>query len=42
MYEIHLPMVMLANRALQRGPGSGASPDQIKADLKVRQNKTII
>jgi hypothetical protein len=36
MYELHLPLVMLANRALQRGPGSGANPEQIKADLKVR------
>ncbi len=35
MYELHLPLVMLANRSLQRGPGGGANPDQIKADLKV-------
>ena len=35
MYELHLPLVMLANRALQRGPSAGVSPEQIKADLKV-------
>ncbi len=35
MYELHLPLVMLANRSLQRGPGGGANPEQIKADLKV-------
>eukprot|EP00095_Tigriopus_kingsejongensis_P011042 maker-scaffold109_size355148-snap-gene-2.26 protein:Tk11042 transcript:maker-scaffold109_size355148-snap-gene-2.26-mRNA-1 annotation:"protein isoform a-like" len=35
MYELHLPLVMLANRALQRGPESGANPQEIKANLKV-------
>ena len=36
MYELHLPLVMLANRALQRGREGGANPEKIKADLKVR------
>lgn len=37
LYELHLPLVMLANRQLQRGPGApGVNPTQIKADLKVR------
>ena len=40
MYELHMPLVMLSNRCLQRGPSCGVSPDQIKADLKVMmQNK---
>jgi len=34
MYELHVPLVMLSNRCLQRGPTCGVSPDQIKADLK--------
>jgi len=34
LYELHLPCVMLANRQLQLGPGSGADPKQIKAGLK--------
>lgn len=35
MYELHLPLVMLANRDLQRGPGAlGVDPEQIKSDLK--------
>jgi len=33
LYELHLPLVMLANRQLQRGPGK-ANPDQIKKGLK--------
>ncbi len=38
LYELHLPLVMLANRALQRGPGStdGMGPKEIKAYLKVK------
>jgi len=36
MYELHLPLVMLSNRALQKGPGSGSDPEKIKADLKVK------
>ena len=35
MYELHLPLLMLSNRALQKGPGSpGVKPGQIKSDLK--------
>ena len=35
MYELHLPLVILSNRFLQRGPGSpGVDPKKIKADLK--------
>jgi len=34
LYELHLPYVMLANRKLQMGPGSGADPKKIKAGLK--------
>jgi len=34
LYEMHLPHVMLANRQLQAGPGSGADPKSIKAGLK--------
>ena len=34
MYELHLPLVLLANRQLQRGPGGGADPAKIKANLK--------
>ena len=36
MYELHVPLVVLSNRALQRGPQSGADPNEIKKDLKVR------
>ena len=39
MYELHVPLVMLSNRCLQRGPTCGVSPDQIKADLKVFYSK---
>lgn len=35
LYELHLPNVMLANRALQRGPGNG-NPSEIKEQLKVK------
>ena len=40
LYELHLPLVMLANRALQRGPGStdGMGPKEIKAYLKVKSS----
>ena len=34
LYELHLPLVMSANRQLQRGPGGGADPKKIKSDLK--------
>ena len=37
LYELHLPNVMLANRALQRGPGN-ANPAEIKEQLKVKTN----
>ena len=33
-YELHLPLVMLTNRNLQRGPACGVGPDQLKTDLK--------
>ena len=36
MYELHVPLVVLSNRALQRGPQSGADPKEIKKDLKVK------
>ncbi|XP_023325963.1 histone-lysine N-methyltransferase ASHR1 [Eurytemora carolleeae] len=34
LYELHLPLVMLANRSLDKGPGSGVNPKSIKAGLK--------
>ena len=34
MYEFHLPLVLLANRQLQQGPGGGADPAKIKANLR--------
>ncbi|XP_059083864.1 SET domain-containing protein SmydA-8-like [Tigriopus californicus] len=34
MYELHLPLVMLANRALERGPNPGTDPKEIKKNLK--------
>ena len=34
LYELHLPYVMLANRQLQAGPGGGADPAKICANLK--------
>jgi len=37
LYELHLPLVLMSNRALQRGPGSpGVNPANIKRDLKVK------
>lgn len=36
MYELHVPLVMLSNRALQRGPSSGEDPNVIKQNLKVK------
>ena len=35
MYELHVPLVMMANRAIERGPGSGVTKNEIKNDLKV-------
>ena len=35
MYELHLPLVLLANRQLQLGPGGGADPKQIKTNLRL-------
>ena len=34
LYELHLPYVMIANRQLQAGPGGGADPAKICANLK--------
>ena len=34
LYELHLPLVMLANRQLQLGPGGGGDPARIVASLK--------
>jgi len=34
MYELHVPLVMMANRAIERGPGSGVTKHEIKNDLK--------
>ena len=34
MYELHLPLVLSANRQLQKGPGGGADPVKIKDNLK--------
>ena len=39
MYELHVPLVMMANRAIERGPGSGVTKNEIKNDLKVRKEK---
>ena len=39
LYELHLPLVMLANRQLQRGPSAVADSgqkDTVKRYLKVR------
>lgn len=33
-YELHLPLVMITNRNLQRGPACGVSPDVLKSGLK--------
>ena len=33
-YELHLPLVMLTNRNLQRGPSCGVKPEILKSDLK--------
>ncbi len=33
-YELHLPLVMLSNRNLQRGPSCGVGPDTLKGDLQ--------
>ena len=33
-YELHLPLVMLTNRNLQRGPSCGVNPEVLKSDLK--------
>jgi hypothetical protein len=36
MYELHLPLVMLANRVLQKGPGGGnVDKEEVKKNLKV-------
>ena len=35
MYELHLPLVMLANRELQKGPNTpGINREEIKDNLK--------
>ena len=34
LYELHLPLVLSANRQLQKGPGGGADPVKIKDNLK--------
>ena len=34
-YELHLPLVMICNRNLQRGPACGVSPESLKKDLKL-------
>ena len=33
-YELHLPLVMLTNRQLQKGPDWVVSPDELKNNLK--------
>ena len=33
-YELHLPLVMLSNRNLQRGPSCGVPPEKLKEDLQ--------
>ena len=40
MYELHVPLVMMANKAIERGPGSGVTKNEIKNDLKV-SNETM-
>ena len=35
MYELHVPLVVLSNRALQRGPKKCKDPNEITKDLKV-------
>ena len=39
MYELHVPLVMLSNRALQRGPAGGEDPNVIKKNLKVKLSR---
>eukprot|EP00096_Caligus_rogercresseyi_P006994 TRINITY_DN2418_c0_g2_i1.p1 TRINITY_DN2418_c0_g2~~TRINITY_DN2418_c0_g2_i1.p1 ORF type:complete len:531 (+),score=146.39 TRINITY_DN2418_c0_g2_i1:103-1695(+) len=34
MYELHLPLVITANRSLQKGPNSGVDPKEIKNNLR--------
>ena len=33
-YELHLPLVMLTNKQLQKGPDCGVNPDELKNNLK--------
>ena len=33
-YELHLPLVMLTNRCLQKGPACGVGPETLKKDLQ--------
>jgi hypothetical protein len=33
-YELHLPLVMLTNRQLQKVPDFGVTPDELKNNLK--------
>ena len=32
-YELHLPLVMITNRLLQKGPACGVNPDELKSNL---------
>ena len=32
-YELHLPLVMLTNKNLQKGPACGVAPEMLKQDL---------
>ena len=42
MYELHLPLVMLANRQLQKGPNTpGINRGEIKDNLKVSEGQKI-
>ena len=42
MYELHVPLVMMANRAIESGPGSGVTKNEIKNDLKVSNETTSL
>ena len=42
MYELHLPLVMLANRQLQGGPNTpGINRGEIKDNLKASTNYRV-
>ena len=41
MYELHVPLVMMANRAVERGPKSGTSKNEIKKEQTRKVSDTV-